>query len=173
MNVAFAFAFACFPPSNKAIMTTLNPLKNSLTVKETNRPTRLLGSSALTSLIGAIGLCMATPAFSGTLIALNFDESMPTGLATSFSAQPKVARVSQSISAEGTVDTYMGEPSKSLVLRADLTKVKAGQTASASVRTGRLSVRNTVSDLASLTLNFDLKVNQLRPVRAQTSSIRR
>jgi hypothetical protein len=124
-------------------------------------------SSALAS---ALGVCASLPAFSGTLVAVNFDNPPSAGVVASASAQPKAVKVSQTLITDGTVDVYMGEASKALVLRADLAGVKAGQTASASLRTGRLSVSNTVSDLASLTLNFDLKVNQLRPVRVVVNS---
>jgi hypothetical protein len=127
-------------------------------------------TSRAKELLATLALCTSLPAFSGTLVALNFDASLPATAVTSATAQPKFARVSQTMNADGTVDTYMGEPSKSLVMRADLAGVKSTQAASAKLSTGRLSVKNTVSDLASLTLNFDLKVNQLRPVRVLVSS---
>jgi hypothetical protein len=133
-----------------------------------NQITALQKQSAM--LTAALSLCVAIPASAGTLVALTFDNPLPTGAVASASAHPKAVKVSQSLIADGTIDSYMGEPSKSLVLRADMTNLKAAQTASANLRTGRLSVTNSVSDLASLTLNFDLKVNQLRPVRVLASS---
>jgi len=77
--------------------------------------------------------------------------------------------VTQSLTAEGTIDAYMGAKSKCLTLTADWPT--AGAVAQAGVTIGPVDAPNQVPDLAKLTLSFDLQCNVLRPVRVTLASV--
>ncbi|MDQ3813624.1 MAG: right-handed parallel beta-helix repeat-containing protein [Armatimonadota bacterium] len=69
----------------------------------------------------------------------------------------------------GTIDSYNGQPSGALTLTVDF--AQAAQNASAGLSSGPLLLKNTESNLAKLTLGFDLWLSDVRPVRVVVQSL--
>ncbi|MBC8010433.1 MAG: right-handed parallel beta-helix repeat-containing protein, partial [Burkholderiales bacterium] len=99
---------------------------------------RLLGALAL-----AAALLAPASAFAGSLLALDFETALPSGVTTTDGL--------------GTVDTFIGSPGRAL-------------SAAGRVSTGRIAISNTVGDLAKLTVGFDVHVATLAPVRVTLAS---
>jgi hypothetical protein len=71
---------------------------------------------------------------------------------------------------EGTIDIYQGTRSPALVFTADFTP-EAAPAARARVTLPSLSIANSETNLALLTLGFDLSVSERRPIEVRVSSL--
>ncbi|MBC8010244.1 MAG: hypothetical protein H7067_09115, partial [Burkholderiales bacterium] len=108
-----------------------------------------------------------TPAFAvaGVLYSTRFETDLPSLAA---SASPASLRGDHALPAEGTIDTYRGPRTPALTLRANLIGAPAGATLA--LHAGPVAIANTETNLARLTLGFDLWSATIRPVRVRIES---
>ncbi|MBC8011099.1 MAG: right-handed parallel beta-helix repeat-containing protein [Burkholderiales bacterium] len=111
-------------------------------------------------------------ASAGVLVSTDFSAPLPSA-ANAFASAGGAGATLPAVAAltpDGTIDTYKGPRSPALSLTADLTSAPSDAKASAALVTPRFSVTNTETDLAKLTLGFDLWTATARPVRVVLTS---
>ncbi len=115
--------------------------------------------------LAAFAFAFPSAAFAANVLALDFNSDPP---AMAGYGVPASAIATSAIAAEGTIDTFRGEPSAAAVLKVDAGAAK--KTWSAGLRTPLLAVENAETVLAKLTLAFDLQASQSLPVRLRIAS---
>lgn len=107
-----------------------------------------------------------TPSRGGPLLSFDFNTNRWPKAADAHVTGGATGRNTRD--ATGTIDSYKGQPSRAISLTPDFSRVKTGGKAGMSLTA---DIQNTETNLAKLTLGFDLWLSKVQPVRVIVQSL--
>jgi hypothetical protein len=115
--------------------------------------------------VAVLGLSTA-PVCADTLLSFDFNTGHPWLRASSTDSRGVVSAITRDNN--GTIGNYQGSPTAAMTLRADFSRARGK--AKAALSSGVLDLKNSETNLAKLTLGFDVWMSELRPVRVIVKS---